>query len=100
MKVNLKDINSPCVKCYIHSGFSFSEYNASCQKCEYNIAIQLLKKVLKENDYCILCNHMENLGGGYYDCKLEPDRFSTQCENDFSINWEKAYREYGLDYKD
>ena len=96
MKMNLKDKSSPCVTCYMHSGFSFSEHNASCQKCEYNIAIQLLKRVLKDNDYCQMCNHVEKDHGEFY-CKFDYDK--KDCLDNFSINWEKACWYYDMDYE-
>ena len=60
MKINLKNIHSPCEQCFIH-GYSYSPDNDGCQRCEYNIAIAILKEVLRENDYCTLCKNVEHI---------------------------------------
>ena len=69
MKVRLDDIHSPCRMCFL-KGIFYDPDSICCQRCEYNISIQLLKKVLKFNDYCTLCKNRNNLGGGYWDCKV------------------------------
>ena len=62
MKINLENIHSPCEQCFIHA-YSYSPDNDGCQRCEYNIAIAILKEVLKENDYCTLCKNVEHIKG-------------------------------------
>lgn len=88
MKINLDNMRSPCMECYIHGGRSYSPDDVGCQRCEYNIAIQLLKVVLKSNDYCTLCKNRDNLGGGYWDCNITKD---------FAIDWHEAFREYNIE---
>lgn len=97
MKLNLNNMHSPCMECYIHGGHSYSPDYVGCQRCEYNIAIQLLKVVLKFNDYCTLCKNRNNLGGGYWDCKITGrDDCDCNIEKDFAIDWHEAFREYGI----
>lgn len=90
------NIYNPCMSCNI-KGHSYSFDDEICQKCEYNIAIKTLKKVLKENDYCQHCNHKKYFGGGYYDCKLNNDYGSYLNCKDFEINWESVFKEYDID---
>lgn len=99
MKVNLKNKHSPCMMCYI-KGISYDENSAHCQSCEYNIAVQLLKRALKENDYCTLCKNRKRLGGGYWDCTDEKASFYGGCITDesFAIDWETACQEYGIKF--
>lgn len=94
--VNLENIHSPCQSCAI-KGHSYSSEDASCQRCEYNIAIKALKRVLKTNDYCKYCQNREyHRGnyGGYYDCKFDDDDFICVTERDFVINWKAVFEEY------
>ena len=94
MKLNLRNKHSPCFNCYIR-GCEYSPDDATCQGCEYNIAIQLLKVVLKFNDYCVLCKNRNRLGGGYWDCKvIGNDDRECNIETDFAIDWEAAFEEY------
>ena len=95
--LNSKDIHSPCQSCAIR-GHTYSPNDTSCQKCEYNIAIQILKRVLKDNDYCKHCKNREyHRGnyGGYYDCKFDDKDFVCVTERDFVINWDSVFEEYG-----
>ena len=97
MKVNLESMHSPCQQCYIH-GHLYSPDDPSCRRCEYNIAVQLLKIVLKFNDYCTLCKNKNNLGGGYWDCKVTGnDDCMCNVEKDFSIDWQAVCDEYGIE---
>lgn len=98
-KVNLKNMHSPCERCYVR-GHLYSPDNDSCQRCEYNIAIQLLKRVLKDNDYCTLCKNRKRLGGGYWDCEITGDDNGYCRDNgDFSIDWKAACDEYKIEYE-
>ena len=75
----------------------YSSEDASCKRCEYNIAIKALKRVLKNNDYCKCCQNREyHRGnyGGYYDCKFDDDDFICVAERDFVINWKAVFEEY------
>lgn len=97
MKLNLNHIISPCHQCYIH-GTEYSPDDAGCQRCEYNIAVQILKVVLKFNDYCTLCKNRNNLGGGYWDCKItDNDDRICEVEKDFAIDWKAVCRDYGIE---
>lgn len=100
MKLNLKNKHSPCFNCYTH-GHEYSPDNSTCQGCEYNIAIQLLKAVLKSNNYCVLCKNRNIHGGGYFDCKVTGnDDCECNIENDFLINWKAAFEEYKINLGD
>lgn len=97
MKVVLDNMHSPCEMCF-QRGVSFSLDSACCQRCEYNIAIQLLKRVLKETLYCPVCKDSKSLGGGYWECVAsDDDNYCKQGEN-LIIDWEIACKEYGLKY--
>ena len=91
-------MNSPCTDCYIHGQY-YSPSNEKCRRCEYNIAIQLLKKMLITNNYCSLCEHRVRLGGGYWDCNLTE---STACEDEknYCIDWKAAFDEYDIEYEE
>lgn len=96
MKLNSTNMHSPCVQCYIH-GHTYSPDDESCQGCEYNIAIQVLKVILKCDDGCSLCKNRNNLGGGYWDCKLTgTDNCDCCIEKDFAIDWPKVLKEYDI----
>lgn len=94
MKINLNKIHSPCQQCMIH-GYSYSPDNDGCQRCEYNIAIVILKEVLKANDYCNLCENVEHIKGGYTDCIFNHDG-CKDCDS-YSIDWNTIAKEYQLD---
>ena len=94
MKINLENIYSPCEQCLIH-GYSYSPNNDRCQSCEYNIAIAILKEVLKSNDFCTLCKNVEHIKGGYTDCKFGLDG-SRQC-NSYTIDWKAIIKDYQLE---
>lgn len=98
MKVRLDDIHSPCRMCFL-KGIFYDQNSIICQRCEYNIAIKLLKKVLKENDYCSLCKNRKRLGGGYWDCEITGDDDGIcKQEEDFTIDWKVACKEYAIEY--
>lgn len=94
MKINLENIHSPCQQCMIH-GYSYSPDNDGCQRCEYNIAIVLLKEILKANDYCNLCGNVERIKGGYTDCKLGFEGWRS-CDS-YTIDWNAIVKEYQLE---
>ena len=95
MKINLENMHSPCSQCY-NRGILYSYDNETCQRCEYNIAIYLLKRMLRIYDYCIFCKNKNHLGGGYWDCKINKNECGAcDIENDFVINWEEVFKEYG-----
>lgn len=93
MKINLENTHSPCEQCFIDGHRYFPE-DDKCQRCEYNIAIMILKEVLKSNDYCNLCGNVEHIKGGYTDCKLGFDGYGV-C-NSYKIDWNKIVDDYGL----
>lgn len=98
MKLDLENRWSPCSNCYTH-GHTYSADNVSCQSCEYNIAIQLVKVLLKFNEGCTLCKNRNRLGGGYYDCKItENDDCSCNFTRDYMIDWQAAFKEYGFNF--
>lgn len=82
MKINLENISSPCVQCYLR-GKSYSPDDESCQRCEYYIAIYLLKRILQRNNHCDFCKNKNNLCG---ECNIN---------SHFVIDWEKTFKEYG-----
>ena len=92
MKINLENTHSPCSQCYIN-GKLYSPDNEFCQRCEYNIAIYLLKKMLRTYDYCTLCKNRIRLGGGCWDCKFNKHG-ACNTDTDFVINWEEVFKEY------
>lgn len=93
LKINLINMHSPCQNCYIH-GHLYSSDDRCCQSCEYNIAIQILKEVLRQNDYCSLCKNVELIKGGYCNCKLGFDGWKN-C-NSYVIDWSAIIKEYQL----
>lgn len=100
MKVRLDDVHSPCRMCFL-KGIFYDPDSICCQRCEYNISIQLLKKVLKFNDCCTLCKNRNNLGGGYWDCKVtERDDCCCDEEKNFVIDWQSALKEYGIEVEE
>jgi len=78
--------------CYQKFGYSYDENQSVCQSCEYNIAMQLLKRILKCEDSCSLCSNRIPLGGGYWDCKN--DKHDTCCADDYVIDWEATLKDY------
>lgn len=98
MKVRLDDVHSPCRMCFL-KGIFYDPDSICCQRCEYNIAIKLLKRVLKVNDYCTLCKNYKRIGCGYYECTVAPDDddYCKQGEN-LVIDWEETCKEYGIEY--
>lgn len=98
MKLNLKNIHSPCQNCYIR-GVLYSPDSDGCQRCEYNIAVQLVKVLLKFNEGCSLCKNGNNLGGGYWDCKkVSNDYCVCNVSKDYEIDWQAAFKEYGFNF--
>ena len=99
MKIRLDDIHSPCKMCFL-KGIFYDPDSIYCQRCEYNIAIKLLKRVLKENDFCTICKNCERLGGGYYECGkgYDDDDSCKQGEN-LIIDWEIVCNEYNIEYE-
>ena len=99
MKVRLDDVHSPCRMCFL-KGIFYDPDSICCQRCEYNIAIKLLKRVLKYNDYCTLCKNRKRLGGGYWDCAItKNDDGCCRHEEDFAIDWQAACDEYKIEYE-
>ena len=98
MKVRLSNAHSPCMMCFIR-GVHYDPDSDHCQRCEYNIAIKLLKKMLRAEQFCSCCKNSKRLGGGYWECTVAPDD-STYCKQgeNLIINWELACAEYGLEY--
>ena len=98
MKVRLDDVHAPCRMCFL-KGIFYNPDSICCQRCEYNIAIKLLKRVLKEELYCSVCKNGKSLGGGYYECSngYDDDGSCKHGEN-LLIDWELACKEYGLEY--
>ena len=97
MKVNLRNKHSPCLTCY-SKGILYDENSEHCQSCEYNIAVQLLKRVLKENDYCDFCKSRASLGGGYYTCAAGyDDKGTCRLGENYNIDWQKVCEAYGIE---
>ena len=98
MKVILDNMHSPCEMCF-QKGVSFDPDSNRCQRCEYNIAVQLLNRVLKEELYCSVCKNGKSLGGGYWECSVAPDDddYCKHGEN-LVIDWEIVCKEYCLEY--
>ena len=96
MKVNLNNKHSPCTMCFI-KGVSYDSESSHCQSCEYNIAIKLLKRMLKEELYCSVCKNSKSLGGGYWDCTVSDDENYCKKGDNLNIDWEIACGEYGIE---
>lgn len=79
MKVRLDDVRAPCRMCFL-KGIFYNPDSICCQCCEYNIAIKLLKRVLKEELYCSVCKNSKSLGGGYYECAKCYDDDGSCCK--------------------
>lgn len=90
--VDFKNIHSPCERCYIQ-GHSFSSEDTSCQRCEYNIAIIALKRILKDTDGCRFCQNYSHLGKGHHGCKLNLP-MDCSADHDFIINWDIVFKDY------
>ena len=93
MKINLENIHSPCSQCHTH-GILYSPDNELCQRCEYNIAIYLLKRILSFYDDCNVCKHQDYLDDIYFYCKLSKEDRLCDIDTDFDINWEKVCKKY------
>lgn len=97
MKIMLDKMHSPCAMCF-GKGILYNPNSIHCQRCEYNIAISLLKRILKEELYCAACKDSKSLGGGYWECVVpDDDNYCNNGEN-LIIDWEYACKEYGLKY--
>ena len=97
MKVRLDDVHSPCRMCFL-KGIFYDPNSICCQRCEYNIAIKLLKRMLKEELYCSVCKNSKSLGGGYWDCTVSDDDDYCKNGDNLVINWELACEECGIEY--
>lgn len=88
----MSDINtfiSPCFDCF-HKGITYP--SKKCETCEYNICIQIMKKILYSQDNCSFCKNRQNLGGGYWDCKKD---LQDNCGgNYYEIDWNAVLEEY------
>lgn len=98
MNITNNQLHNPCEKCHIR-GHSFSPKDKHCQKCEYYVAIEVLKHVLKTNDFCLCCLNKKSIGGGYFDCKVNEDYGGLNCPK-FIIDWEKVFKEYNFEIKE
>lgn len=97
MKIDLNNKHSPCMMCYV-KGILYDENSKHCQSCEYNIAVKLLKSILKEEMYCTLCKNSASLGGGYYTCAAGyDDKGTCRMGENYNIDWQKACEEYGIE---
>lgn len=91
MDIVLEKIHNPCVKFYF-DGIPYDSNSVQCKHCEYNISIQLLKKILYRFEGCSLCKNRENIGGGYWDCKIN---CQEGCDgNHLSIDREAIIKDY------
>lgn len=98
MKLNLKDIHSPCANCYTKC-HSYSSDDPICQACEYNIAICLIKVMLRFNEGCPLCKNSIRLGGGYFDCKLtENGDCICDAMKDYVFDWQEVFKDYEVNF--
>ena len=87
----IKELISPCTDCF-NKGIVYP--NKKCENCEYNICIQIMKKMLYANDNCSLCKNRINLGGGYWDCK---DNLQEKCGGEhYNIDWNTVSKEYDV----
>jgi hypothetical protein len=91
MELNLKNIYRPCQDCY--NGYKTDDV---CQRCEFNIAIQLLITVLKFYDGCKLCKNRD--GEGYWNCEAHEDCVCNFTK-EYVIDWEETFKEYGFNFK-
>lgn len=90
MKVRLDDIHSPCRMCFL-KGIFYDPNSICCQRCEYNIAIKLLKRVLKKNDHCTFCNK-------HGICAVTDAENNCKQGENLIINWEAVCNEYKIEY--
>lgn len=94
MKIERKSIHNPCFDCHIR-GHSYSPDDRMCESCEYNIAVLVLKEILKQNKQYSLCgfsilNEENNIIG----CKIDLGK----CENckSFILDWDAILEKYNL----
>lgn len=101
MKVSLNNMHSPCTMCF-QKGINYDVNSKHCKSCEYNVAVTLLKRILKEELYCSTCKKSINLGGGYWGCSIEPDNSSEYCQKgkNLVIDWEVVCHEYGVEFEE
>ena len=97
MKISLNNMHNPCMLCSLRD-IPFDPVSSPCLSCEYDIAIKVLKSMLKEELYCSVCKNSKSLGGGYYECSkgYDEDGFCKKGEN-LDIDWEIACGEYGIE---
>ena len=90
--------NPECKKAVIYGMTIAAMLVSRCKKIyatDGTHEIQLLKKILKDTDGCSLCKNNIRIGGGYWDCSLEPEE---ECTYDkYQIDWEAVFKEYGLE---
>lgn len=85
MKVNLENMHSPCQQCYIR-GHLYSPEDNVCQRCEYAIAMNILRSACKIlSGSCGYCRHYA------YGCAAPKD----ECE--WHIDWNSAVRDFGIE---
>lgn len=86
MKVNLENMHSPCMQCYIH-GHLYSPEDNMCQGCEYAIAIETLHSVLTTigGSNCAYCSK-------YKGCAIP-----TGCECKWNIDWDAVVKNFNVD---
>ena len=94
--VDLKNKHSPCAMCY-QKGIRYSPISGRCVSCEYNIAVKLLVKALKEYGYCWSCKKRKSLNG-VWSCPLA-DNQSFKCHNgeQYEIDLEAACAGFGIE---
>ena len=104
MNVRLDDIHSPCALCFL-KGIMYDTNSIRCQRCEYNIAIKLLKRVLKQHDHCNLCKNCRRLNDENceYNEVLECseaviDKNCCVHGENLLIDWEAVCTKYGIEY--
>ena len=86
---------NPCVTCYQRGG-GYDPDSEHCQRCEFSIAVLLLKEVLIKSDCpCSLCVNSKSLGGGYWDCTIGENNGCRNYE-EFTIDWKAVCKEYSL----
>lgn len=94
--IPIKDeMGFPCMMCYIRGG-GYDPNHKGCQRCENNVLAQLLKSVLKTHHMCTFCRNRNNLGGGYWNCKITGKDDGCCKLEDFHIDCEAVAKEYGF----
>lgn len=84
MKVNLENMHSPCQQCYIR-GHLYSPKDDMCQRCEYAIAMNILRSACKIfSGGCGYCRH-------YTEGCAAPE---GECE--WHIDWNRAVIDFNI----